>query len=331
VRVDGDVIHLAVDTSRDHSLYNYKRRASLIAMGAMIENMTIAGRQFGVEVTTELAEAPDGLAVATLRLMPASAAHDPLFPAIARRCTNRKPYGREALAADAAAALRAAVPAGSGATLTLVDDRSAMRDVARGASLNDRLLLGWRPLHDAFFESVRWTEEEASATRDGLFVKTLELGPMERPFKAFRSWGFMRVANIAGASLTAPRHSFQTFMRSAAFVLVQADTVGPMACVQGGRAAQRTWIAATSIGFSAQPMMGMLCLLPYLGDRDFTLPASTRILITKAFELLQANLPLSNDRQPILMLRVGRAPAPSAVSLRREVRIKESPRQGKDQ
>jgi nitroreductase len=122
-------------------------------------------------------------------------------------------------------------------------------------------------------------------------------------------------------------------MRSAAFVLVQADTVGPVACVQGGRAAQRVWLTATSLGLAAQPMMGMLCLLPYIQEppTESGVTSSARLLISRAHKLLESRLPLSSDRQPILLLRVGRAPEPSATSLRREVRTTEPARQGSDQ
>jgi hypothetical protein len=330
VQVDGDVIHLSVDPSRDRSLYNFKCRASLIALGAMIENITIAGREFGIDATVELVETPAELVSAVLRLEAGTVSHDPLFSAIARRCSNRKPYSTTPLDGRVLASLRAAVPPGSRATVTMIEDRLRMRTVARAASLNDRLLFEWRPLHDRFFESIRWTEAEAEATRDGLFVKTLELGALGVSFKAFRSWSLLTALNLAGASRTAPIHSFQTFMRSAAFAYVEADRVGPIGCVEGGRLAQRLWLTATEQGVAVQPMAGMLCLLPYVREPEVSgISPAARALIAKAHVWFREVLPL--DGQPILLVRLGLGPLPTAVSLRRVVRAKGSALPGLDQ
>src|SRR5579864_7060868 len=251
VVVDEDSIHLSVDRSRDRSLYNFEGRASLIALGAMIENLTLAGREYGVGVDTTLSVDGPTLVSARLSLRPAETGPDPLFSAVARRCTNRKPYGTAPLEAAVAEKLRACVAGDSAADLRLIEDRRDMLLVARAASLNERLLFEIRALHDRFYESVRWTRAEAEATRDGLYVKTLELGAMAGPFKASRSWGTVRLTNLLGGSRLARGHSFQTFMRSAAFVFLQASKVSGVSAVsgvpgevwvRGGRLIQRFWL-----------------------------------------------------------------------------------------
>src|SRR5579862_2388145 len=102
VVVGEDSIQLSVDRSRDKSLYNFEGRASLVALGAMIENLTLAGCEYGVAVDTTLsapenhadnADTAPQLVSARLSLRPAEPCPDSLFSAVARRCTNRKPYG----------------------------------------------------------------------------------------------------------------------------------------------------------------------------------------------------------------------------------------------
>jgi hypothetical protein len=332
VDVDGDEIRLLVDTSRDQSLYNFEYRASLIALGAMIENITIAGRHLGVAVQTSVARTPNGLAEARLSLADAQPRYDPLFDSIGRRCTNRKPYQTRALPAATVAALEACAPKGCGGDVRVVQDRQTMRIVAKAASLNDRLLFEVRPLHDTFYQSMRWTEAEAEASRDGLFVKTLELGPIELSFKASRSWAVVRTTNLLGASRLAPFHSLRTFMKSAAFAFVQMDSTRPEACVAGGQLAERTWLTATSLGLGVQPMAGMLCLLPYLRSAGSSgISAGAREVIARADSLFRQALPLGSERLPILLLRMGAAPPPTATSLRRELRESAGVRRGIDQ
>jgi hypothetical protein len=195
------------------------------------------------------------------------------------------------------------------------------RLLARAASLNDRLLFELRPLHDRFFESIRWTTAEAMATRDGLYVKTLELGPMSTVFKWFQSWKVVNLLNHVGASIVAPDHSFRTFMRSPAFGFLQMRDTSLESYVRGGQLIQRIWLTATSLGLSFQPMAGMLYLLAYL-DRSQQPSAMTdahRAILTRADRLFRQVLPLDDSRAPIMLFRVGYGPAPSATSLRRSI------------
>jgi nitroreductase len=321
--VGEDSIHLSVDRSRDKSLYNFEGRASLIALGGMIENLTLAGREYGVRVDTTLS-APESnaprLVTARLTLRPAEPCADPLFSAIARRCTNRKPYKTAPLEATATERLRASASRDSGADLRLIEDRHDMRLLARAASLNDRLLFELRPLHDRFFESVRWTEREAEATRDGLYVRTLELGAMAPGFKVMRSWPLVRAMNLVGASRLAPGHSYQTFMRSAAFGFLQMANVSPEAFVEGGRGLERIWLTATSLGLSLQPMAGMLYLVASLRSNEGApLTRSGRSLVERAEGLFKRVLPLDDRKAAIMLFRVGYGPPPSATSLRRRL------------
>lgn len=317
VVVSEDAIHLSVDRSRDRSLYNFEGRASLIALGAMIENLTLAGREFGIGLDTTLSADGPLLVSARLALRPTEPRPDPLFSAVARRCTNRKPYGTAPLEAAVAQKLRASVSGDSVADLRLIDDRNDMRLVARAASLNDRLLFEIRTLHDRFFESVRWTREEAEARRDGLYVKTLELGAMAGAFKASRSWTTVRLTNLLAGSRLAPRHSYQTFMRSAAFVYLQVPGVSGAAFVRGGQMMQRLWLTAVSLGLSVQPMVGMLYLLPYLRLDDPAVPVASRKVISQADKLFRRVLPLSQDKPPLMLFRVGYGAVPTATALRR--------------
>src|SRR5687768_12107113 len=70
---NGESLHMSIDTSRDRSLYNFRYRASLISLGALIENVTIAAGEFGLEADIEyLSPAGESLPSARLTLEPAT-------------------------------------------------------------------------------------------------------------------------------------------------------------------------------------------------------------------------------------------------------------------
>jgi nitroreductase len=317
----GDGLRIEVDPDRDRSLYNYQCRASLIAVGAMVENMAIAARQSGLSTGVGLSEpAAAALPIVTLTFEENGAQPDPLYDAIGRRCTNRKPYRTEPLPPPVLAALSSSAPADAGAILQFVEDRAKMRTVARAASVNDRLLFELRRLHDDLYGAVRWSEAEAEATRDGLYVKTLELGPMGPGFRLMRSWTAVRLLNLLGSSRFAPMHSYRTFLQSAAFGYLAMAESSARAYIEGGRRLQRIWLTATALGLSFQPMAGLLYLLAYR-DAPGQIAPRHLTLLRRAEEMLTDVLPLGSGRAPIMLFRIGHAPSPSATSLRRSVLV----------
>jgi nitroreductase len=319
---DGQQVRIAVDPGKDRSLYNFQYRASLIAVGAMIENMVLAARESGLATEVDFLPPPEagGLPSARLAFNPAGLAPDPLFAAIAQRCTNRRPYSKTPVSADKVQALRQAAGT-EPARLLIVQDRAAMRTVARAASLNDRLLYELRTLHDEFYQTLRWTREEVEATRDGLDVRTLELGPMGPGFKAMRSWPVVRVLNLFGSSRMAPMHSYRTFLQSGAFGFLQMSApegAGDWKTwIEGGRRLQRIWLTATRLGLAFQPMAGMLYLLAYREAGVGSWSGSQRALLARAERLFGQVLPLEQGAASILLFRFGQGGPPSATSLRR--------------
>jgi hypothetical protein len=291
----------------------------------MAENMVIAGREFGLRADAAISSPAGELPSVTLSFSEPCEKGDPLYKAIALRCTNRKPYDRRPLEAGVLASLAGAVAADSRSDLRFIQDPAQMKTVARAAALNDRLLFEWRELHDTFFESVRWTGAEAEATKDGLFVKTLELGPMGPGFKMMRSWRMASLANYLGSSRTAPFHSYQTFLRSGGFGFLRMAGDSEADLVEGGRRLQRIWLTATCLGLGFQPMAGMLYLLNYLRAEQSRATRSQAALLLRADGLFRQALALDEGFLPIMLFRIGRAPQPTATALRRGVRCAPTP------
>jgi hypothetical protein len=285
----------------------------------MAENMGIAGRECGLDSHVAI-QADAEVAAVTVTFSPAASSGDPLYPAIRLRCTNRKPFQRQPLAEGVLDRLSAAIGADGRAELQWIEAPAAMKTIAKAAAQNDRLLFEWRQLHDTFYESMRWSEAEAQATRDGLFIKTLELGPMAPGFKAMRHWPVAAAASALGSSRLAPGHSYRTFLRSAAFGFLQMAERTPADFIEGGRRLQRVWLTATTEGLGFQPMAGMLYLTERLRETGSdALPPAHRDLVNRARGLLGSALSLSAGKSPILIYSVGEGPAATATSLRRAV------------
>src|SRR5688572_33305180 len=74
----GDTLQVRVDRARDVSIYNFRYRPSHIALGAMVENMTIAARQHALSTRVALSDDEASTLAADLTFTPDDERADPL-------------------------------------------------------------------------------------------------------------------------------------------------------------------------------------------------------------------------------------------------------------
>ncbi|HXK20551.1 MAG TPA: Rv1355c family protein, partial [Polyangiaceae bacterium] len=177
----GGALSCYLDRARSGSFLDYQCFASYLALGAAAENAAIAatglGRAATVEPFPEPAE-PDLVFRLGLAEPVATLARDPLLPFIESRATNRHLGERRALTGEQVTALRAAADE-RGAELTLVSDPEALTEIGAVLGAVDRFRFMSEHMHSAILSELRWSPEQASATRDGIDLATLELGAVD--------------------------------------------------------------------------------------------------------------------------------------------------------
>ena len=320
---DKEGLWLLIDPARDTSLYNVRDTASHIACGALIENMSITARSLGYRLEVELfPQKRPRDAVAFLTFSKIAPVKDELLDYIPKRCTNRWPFRKAPLPADAARRLRKSAEAAGGGELFLAESVQEKNIVARAASVNDRLLFENRLMHDFLFSQIRWSAEEAERTMDGLDARTLGLNSVQvRLFRMLTPWQAVRALNLAGFSRLVPMQSYMLCKGSSALGLVQMDGTGPESFVNGGRLMQRVWLTATSSGLSFQPMTGLTFLVNRLRlAAGQGLSDKHRGLVRRSEAGLKKVFPLEDTKSMIMLFRLGYGPEP-VMSLRRPVHI----------
>ncbi|MBI3305344.1 nitroreductase family protein, partial [Candidatus Parcubacteria bacterium] len=97
-RIDGSQVRALNVLGGDATLYNFRERGSLVAHGAVIENITIAAPVFGWQARASVfPEGQHSPCTATISFSPTRRIEHPLYPYLAERVTNRKPYDRRPL------------------------------------------------------------------------------------------------------------------------------------------------------------------------------------------------------------------------------------------
>ncbi len=325
-KMDGDSLLIINNESRDRSLFNVSKTASFIACGALIENISIAGKALGysVEETKLFPDGDSAPVVARINFRKSTKKGIDLFPFLDKRCTNRSPFKGKPLEKTTVNRLKTITKDRGYGELTLREDRATIKKIAKVASINDRLLFTNKRLHDFLFEHIRWTKKEIEETRDGMDINTLGLFPVEKQgFGMLRSWPLVRFMNIFGLSRTLPIRSSMIFKSSSAFGLLQMPGKSPKDFVNGGRALQRIWLTATAEGLSFQPTTGITFLIQrlYMEDGKGLSPSEKKI-VEAAETRLKELFPTTRDKAIIMLFRIGKSGPPKAYSLRRKVSIK---------
>jgi nitroreductase len=321
--LEGNTLALRLDQARSRTLLDTSSHASYLALGAAIENATIAGAHLGVQLVIEsfpAAEDPTLAALLGLRNSVASRSDFArLLPAVRTRATNRCLGDVAAPTAAEAAALSAAAAA-HGSHLELLSERAALAEAAEVIGEADRIRFLCPGLHADAFAELRWSAEEARETRDGIDVATLELRAQDktalRLLARADTAAVLRSSGAGGALTTIAKRAIDG---AGAVGLLRVDGTSPAAWVRAGQAMQRVWLVATELGLALQPMTALLYMLELLElpqSAAFTPDEQQRLraLGTRLEQLFT----VAADSPPALLFRLVKgAPLPSRRTLRR--------------
>lgn len=302
---------------RDTSLYNFRQRTSLIAHGAFLENAVIASSALGYSATVKTfpdESNPNLVARVFFEMSEKRGAN--LYSYIPLRTTNRKPYNAKPLTIAQAAALEnSASFLGFGEVKLLQGE--GKKDVARIIGLNDCLVFEIARLHSFLFDHLRWTEEEAQRTRDGLYVGTLEISPFQIPgLRLLGRWPIVRVLNGMGLSKIIGKKAQQLALSASAVGIVTVPDDKEIDFLNGGRIVQRVWLESTKMGLSFQPMTGLVYLMQRVSAGNTEGLSESHIgMIRNAEQGLRTAYAL-NKETIVMLFRVGYGAPPRARSLR---------------
>ena len=183
--------------------------------------------------------------------------------------------------------------------------------------MSDRIVFENPLLHGFLFDHVRWSEEEAAESRDGLDLRTLELSLPDRiGFRFLRNWGAVRMLKPVGVTRAVSRQARKLCSSAAAagLVLVKNDTEKDF--LTAGRVVQRAWLEATRMGLSFQPMTGITFLINRVSAGESAgLSDRHRKLIAEARDKL-TSFPGLDGNVAAMLFRIGASDPPSARSLR---------------
>lgn len=321
------VLHLFEDKSLSNSLLDYKSTGSLLAFGAALENIRLSAAEMGIEIEVEykITEFDQGY-IAQIKFLSKSTESIPvpfgsLSKGIAIRCTNRKNMPKTELKPEEIKALTDIGSIEKGISLELASSDDDLKLLASIIGGMDR----YRLLHEQgymdFINEIRWSDEEAKTTGDGIDIATLEMEPSARAaIGLVRDPGTVEFFRKFDLGFGLAKISDDTILSSSAILMIESDSYDPVSILKAGATLQRIWLQANLRGISIQPVSASLFIFHRVeGEENSGFTPEEK----KGIKALKKNLNriFNKDlqRKEIFMVRLNKAGEPSMRSYRRDV------------
>jgi len=322
--VEKNVISIFNVPDKDKILFNYKDRGSLVAHGALLENLVITIGEFGFDPEVKLfpEETDENLVAKIILSENKSPNEDSLYEWIGKRTTNRRPYESRPLESTAQEAFKKfGASLSEGFEFFVSEDKEDIEFAADKFSVGDRLIFENKSVHEALFSTVSWTQEAEQRKREGLYVGTKELSKAE--VFVFRNllsnWTFLKVFGWLGIAEKAQEKRKVLYRSSSAIGMIFAKDLSKEGFVEGGRILQRFWLLTAKEGVAFQPLtVGMLYLgQKTLDERVEELSLSQQEMVEESYKDISERL-IPDNKYPIFSFRLGYAKPPTASSLKKD-------------
>jgi molybdopterin/thiamine biosynthesis adenylyltransferase len=327
----GGKLFLFHDKERSVCLLDFLDRASHMALGAAAENLVLEAHAQSLEVELRKFPIPNDSRLACIftfhenadnrKVSQESHERDPLVAFISERSTNRKLSRRQLIPQEKMRALVDVAATVPGVQLDLVTTEDQLSELGEIVGATERLRMLHPQAHADFIKEVRWTQEEAVTTRDGIDLATVELSPWQRSgLQVAKNWLAVKYIKKWGGGAVFETLSRQATESASAMGLLTMSEDDPVSYFDGGRAVEAIWLEANRHGIAFQPLTPITFLfLRLLRGKGEGLTQEMHSELPALRERFLTIFPNASGRGEIFLFRLFYAAPPSARSLRRSV------------
>jgi len=313
------------DRRRSASLLDPYHRAAYLALGAAVENIAIAAASSQLDISIKLFPiCSNADVIAAISLSTDSDDNSAMCARLKQQLglVNQRRTRRELIpSAPLRTEERSALVAAAATRETHVDlclDSGDMKELGLVMGAADRLRFLAPDTHRELVAELRFTANEAEATRDGLGVDTLGLGPTgELAIRLLARADVAAVLRRVGGGARCEQLAQDAVASSSALGLLRATADTPADWVACGRGMQQLWLEAELLGIALHPMTTAIYLFetinnpPRLGFTEDEV-ATLRALRDRFHTVLPRDA-----RPAALLFRLGRIAEHSGRALRR--------------
>jgi hypothetical protein len=321
-KVADNKLTIVCHPEKDNPVLNFSSRGTLIAHGALIENIIISASRYGLETMFYIAQDQNERAIVEITFADSYSPPDPLYASIPARSTNRKQYEDKPISKEILVNISNAANALGGPMVRtyFIEDKRKITVAGKAASNNEIVMLENKLLHGLFFKEVIWnSREEKTKGGSGLYIKTLELKkPQEIVFRIIKHWPMMSVLKKLGLAKFIASENAKVYGTGGAMWVISVNEPNHKNFITAGRVLERIWFSCVKEGISLQLLTGILFMRQKIvaGQIDIFSPEHVN-LIKESYDQISSIFGIK-DGIITLMFRTGYAEKPSAFSHKKE-------------
>lgn len=261
-------LYLFHDEFRSFSFGDFQKTASFISFGAAYENLYIKALNLGIEPYYVLfPHHSSEKLVASIRFRQYHdiSTHDRiknLDRAIFRRHTNRLLAPKVPVDTNLLERLGQLAESIEGAKIKYFTADQEVRGLARIIGACDKIrLMNPDGHYDFVHREMRWTNEEAERTRDGIDIQTLGLGnSLMAAMGVIRSEKVIHAVKDLGGGNALGMLAMRTVSTASALCMISLPGYHLKNFFEGGRSMERFWLGATNLNLAIHPLISPLYL-----------------------------------------------------------------------
>jgi len=322
---ENHILHLFLEEGVAQAYLDPNYISSYTAIGAAIENLLLSAAHHHLKVNWELTPhlAPKHIAwfSFTSNYQP-TPEEKHLASQIEARHTNRKITPKQEIDPTSLVNLSAMVSSIPGAKLKWITDPTKIQSLAAISIQGDLLRMFIPDAHSDFvIKEMRWNLNEVHETEDGIGIHTLDLSNNDqiglRLIKDRRTIDFLKQINGGNGF---KRLTMQQFMSASAIGLITMPKEAESAFINGGRALEKLWLAATGLNMQIHPVnVSLLFFHKNTVEKSLTIPDESKVVLTQFENTFNALFENNPQEQSILMFRLFKAPPSPERTIRKSI------------
>lgn len=229
--------------------------ATLLSLGATIENITELSRYYGIEADLfcsieSLSTTCSGAKISFQSINSPESTIPPTTHPISERHTNRFAYHKTAVPRPVID--HTAILTENSARLVIIDQKPAIHEIALLIKLASEIRFQTQEVHEWLGKCLRFTKEDVKKA-DGLDIQTLDLPPGGSVFLKFiSSWKRMKLLNRIGAYKLLAQIDSAPIKAAPAIVAIIAPATAQGA-IDAGRLLCRAWTYLNTQNIAVHP------------------------------------------------------------------------------
>lgn len=285
-----------------------------IALGAVLENITLQAAHLGIKADVELClKTQNEIAQAHISfssLQTPTETETVLAQQIPLRCTDRRFPFKGPVDERSLEQLESVLTDGQ-VRLHVFQQRKDISRLAKVIKNAEMIRFKSEVLHQELFQTVVFDDDHPP---QGMTPAMLAIEPPAKPFFRFISrWKNMQRCNAIGAANLIAMRSVSIPLRFSPLLLaITIKSTDRASIIAAGRQIQRVWLQATALGLSVQ-------LYAAPGILTIAMPRLSEALLKDLDDVaVQLKMQFGESEHPLMFLRVGFADGYPVRSLRRQ-------------